>query len=118
MAVDRQHQSSTYGYSIELEYAALKRCLVPMPDDNKGRVVAKLVAIMLVGTWLTITIAVAFERAVVPPHWLGFTALIFLLVGRLWDLEVRQLLPVGTSEQQPTETNATPNGTEDSHDRQ
>jgi len=64
-----------------------------MPNDSDRRVVAKLLAIVLVLGWLTITVAVSFDRAVVPPHWLPFTALVFLIVGRLWDIEVNQLLP-------------------------
>ena len=64
-----------------------------MPSDSERRVVAKLLAVALVFVWLTITVAVSFDRAVVPPHWLPFTALVFLIVGRLWDIEVHQLLP-------------------------
>jgi len=92
MAVDRQDPPH-YAPDPSLEYHALKRCLRPMPDDTDRRVAAKFIAVILVGTWLTITAAVAFEQAVVPPHWLPFTALVFLLVGRLWNLEVEQLLP-------------------------
>jgi len=64
-----------------------------MPADSDRRVAAKFIAVLLVGVWSLITVGVAFDRAVVPPHWVIFTALIFLLVGRLWDLEVDQLLP-------------------------
>ena len=64
-----------------------------MPSDSERRVVAKLLAVVMVLGWLTITVAVSFDRAVVPPHWLPFTALVFLIVGRLWDIEVDQLLP-------------------------
>ena len=64
-----------------------------MPDDPGRRVLAKFVAAILVILWSTITVAVSFERAVVPPHWLPFTALVFLIVGRLWRIEVNSLLP-------------------------
>ena len=64
-----------------------------MPDDSDRRVLAKFVAGILVLLWSTITVAVSFEAAVVPPHWLPFTALVFLIVGRLWSIEVDQLLP-------------------------
>lgn len=92
MATDSNHSRRP---DPSVEYHALKRCLTPMPEDAERRVVAKVIALGLVTTWLAVTVAVSFEVAVVPPHWLPFTALIFLLVGRLWNLEVHQLLPSG-----------------------
>ena len=77
-----------------------------MPDDPDHRVLAKSVAAILVLLWSTITVAVSFEAAVVPPHWLPFTALVFLIVGRLWSIEVQQLLPgaYGSTQQENTDT--------------
>ena len=66
-----------------------------MPDDPDRRVLAKFVAAILVILWSVITVAVSFGAAVVPPHWLPFTALVFLIVGRLWSIEVHHLLPGG-----------------------
>ena len=72
-----------------------------MPDDPDHRVLAKYVAAILVVLWSTITVAVSFGAAVVPPHWLPFTALVFLIVGRLWSIEVQQLLPGAYGSCQP-----------------
>jgi hypothetical protein len=68
-----------------------------MSKDDDVRLVAKLVALMLVATWLAITIALSVEGvdAVAPPYYGLFTALVFLLIGKLWDLEVGDLLPTG-----------------------
>ena len=92
MAVDQPAHSKPTT-DLALEYHALKRCLTPMPDDPDRRVLAKFVAAILVILWSVITVAVSFGAAVVPPHWLPFTALVFLIVGRLWSIEVYQLLP-------------------------
>jgi len=75
-----------------------------MPNDSDRRVLAKFVAASLVVVWLTITVAVSFEHAVVPPHWLPFTALVFLIVGRLWDIEVQELLPGSYGSTENTDT--------------
>jgi len=91
MAVDKQ--ISHHSPDPELEYRALKRCLTPMASDTDRRVLAKIVGLVLVLLWSGITLAVSFDAAVVPPHWLPFTALVFLIVGRLWSIEVEQLLP-------------------------
>ena len=67
-----------------------------MPEDN-GRKVAKTIALLFVTGWLIITISLSLESipAVSPPFYGAYTAVAFLLVGRLWDLEVSKLLPSG-----------------------
>jgi len=67
-----------------------------MPEDN-GRTVAKFVALLLVLAWTLITIGLAFEdvSVVQPPFYGIFTAVVFLLLGKLWDLEVQHLLGQG-----------------------
>ena len=80
----------------KVELTCLARTLIPMPDDN-GRLVAKLVAVVLVVLWSVVTLSLTFEGvdAVPPPHYGLFTAVVFLLVGRLWDIEVGDYLPTG-----------------------
>lgn len=60
----------------------------------------KLATIVFVGVWAAVTLGLAFESiAVVEPPFYGlFTAIVFLLVGRMWNLEVERLLPVPGSE--------------------
>ena len=66
-----------------------------MPDDTDRRIVEKGIAMALVIVWSigTIMMTLTSVETTTPPHWLPFTALVFLLVGRLWDLEVEQYLP-------------------------
>lgn len=75
----------------------LPRGLVPMPDDESSRTAEKLIALLLVTVWAAGTLAMTFSavETTVPPHWPYFTALVFLLVGKLWDLEVQKYLPTG-----------------------
>lgn len=66
-----------------------------MPEDHAARVAEKAVALLLVVVWSTVTLAMTFTaiETTVPPHWPYFTAIVFLLVGKLWDLEVQKYLP-------------------------
>jgi hypothetical protein len=84
-------------HNLETEATCLVRALIPMSKDDESRVAAKAVAIMLVATWLVITLALSLEGvdAIAPPHYGLFTALVFLLIGKLWDLEVADILPTG-----------------------
>ena len=80
----------------QLELRCLGRALIPMPEqDPEPTVVAKIVALVLAVAWAAITVGMAFEGVdtVAPPYYGLFTALIFLLVGKLWDVEVKRLLP-------------------------
>ena len=62
-----------------------------MPNGHKP--LASLLAGALVLVWLAITMSLTLEGidAVPPPHYGLFTALVFLLVGRLWGIE-RELM--------------------------
>jgi len=64
-----------------------------MPEDN-GRKAAKAVALILVSVWSVITLSLTLEgvAAVSPPFYGVFTAVVFALVGKLWDIEVKQYL--------------------------
>ncbi|MDJ1434790.1 hypothetical protein [Halostagnicola sp. A-GB9-2] len=63
-----------------------------MPDEESlDRTVATLI---LFGVWATIVVAPMFTAAD-PPPWelqLGTTAVVFLVIGRMWDLEVERVL--------------------------
>jgi len=65
-----------------------------MPEDN-GRKAAKIVAVIFTAAWVAITVALSLEPipAVTPPFYGAFTAVVFLLIGRLWNIEVEQFLP-------------------------
>lgn len=77
------------------ELHCLGRALIPMPDEPSRTLVAKFAALVLVIGWTAITVGLAFEgvATVSPPYYGAFTALIFLLVGKLWDVEASKLLP-------------------------
>lgn len=79
-----------------IELHCLLRALIPMPDDN-GRLAAKVVAVIFTTAWAAITVALSLEgvETVSPPFYGVFTAVVFLLLGRLWNIEVEQLLPTG-----------------------
>jgi len=69
-------------------YALAKSC---MPNGHHN--LASLVAALLVIVWLVVTLSLTFEAvaAVTPPYYGLFSALVFLLVGRLWGIE-RELM--------------------------
>ena len=68
-----------------------------MSEDSPTHVVSKIVALILVAGWLAVTLALTFDAvaAEAPPYFIYFTALIFLIVGKLWDIEVSRILPTG-----------------------
>jgi len=61
-----------------------------MSDDSSSRWFAKLMAGALFGVW---TILVLDITSVQPPDWLlmPMTALLFLIIGRLWNIEVEKV---------------------------
>jgi len=95
MAADKTAYRTRRFGDVQTELKGLQRCLTPMSDDPYSRFVAKLIALLLVLTWslITILLSLGAVSTSVPPYWLPFTALVFLLVGRLWDIEVSGLLP-------------------------
>ena len=73
----------------------LPRGLIPMADDDTSRLVEKVIALILVAAWAAVFVGLSFEGVgvVEPRFWGIFTAIVFILVGKLWDLEVRKYLP-------------------------
>ena len=76
-----------------IELYGLGRAIIPMPEDN-GRKAAKAVALILVVGWSIIMLGLSFPiiPTVEPPHFYLYTAVVFALVGKLWDVEVKTLL--------------------------
>ena len=74
-----------------------------MADDDTSRLVEKVIALILVTAWAAVFVGLSFEGVgvVEPRFWGIFTAIVFILVGKLWDLEVRKYLP-GGAQQPPT----------------
>jgi hypothetical protein len=68
-------------------------CLARSIMPNGHRPLASVIAGALVLVWLLITMSLTLEgiEAVAPPYYGIFTALVFLLVGRLWGIE-RELM--------------------------
>lgn len=77
-----------------IELICLWWALMPHEDNDA---IPKIVALILVGLWSAITLSLTLEgvAAVAPPYYGVFTALVFLLVGRLWNIEAERLLPTG-----------------------
>lgn len=82
---------------LERETRCFMCALIPMPKDDDRRLIAKLVAVMLVSVWSVVFLGLAFEAVdtVSPPFFAAFTAIVWTLVGKLWDLELRDMLPTG-----------------------
>ena len=66
-----------------------------MPEDQPVRAVEKVVALLLVTVWSLVFLGLSFEAfdATEPRFWGVFSAIVFILVGKLWDLEVQKYLP-------------------------
>ena len=69
-----------------------------MPEDEPRRIVEKVIALLLVAVWSAVFLGLSFDAVSVtmPQYWAIFTAIVFTLVGKLWDLEVEKYLPGGS----------------------
>lgn len=85
--------------SLSDHLRCLPKGLIPMPDDGTHRVLQKVVALILVVVWAVVFLALTFDAvaATRPEYWALYTAIVFTLVGKLWDLEVAKYLPTNTS---------------------
>lgn len=65
---------------------------MPHAENSAGR---KLITLVFVIAWAIVTLGLAFERieVVAPPYYGVLTAIVFLIIGRQWDIEVERLLP-------------------------
>lgn len=66
-----------------------------MSEDEPRRIIEKLIALVLVLVWAAVYLGTAFDAVAVhqPQYWGIFSAVVFTLVGKLWDLEVDKFLP-------------------------
>jgi hypothetical protein len=81
--------------TVGTELKCLAKSVTPMTEDPPARTLEKVIAAVLVATWTVGTMLMTIDAVAttVPPYWMPFTALVFLLIGRLWDLEVQKVLP-------------------------
>ena len=89
MSVAPRTRDSLYRAKIEL--ICLGRTLMP-DDDSFERTIATLI---LFGVWATMVVGPMFYPSAEPPAWelqLGITAVAFLVLGRMWDIEVERVL--------------------------
>ena len=99
MAVPIQHtQPCRPDESLADNARCLLYGLIPMPEDKPRRIVEKVIALLLVAVWSAVFLGLSFDAVNVttPRDWAIFTAIVFTLVGKLWDLEVEKYLPAGS----------------------
>jgi len=70
-----------------------------MSDDGPARILEKAIALLLVVVWAAVFLALTFDAiaATRPEYWAIYTAIVFTLVGKLWDLEVAKYLPTASA---------------------
>lgn len=75
-----------------IEARGLLRVFMPHEDNSLTK---KILTISFVSVWLLITVGLAFQDigTIAPPHYGIFTAIVFLIVGKQWDIEVERLNP-------------------------
>lgn len=78
-----------YGWRVET--IALIRTFYPHKDNNT---VSKLISLVFVTGWVTVTIMSSIEsiQTVRPLYYGIYTAIVFLILGRIWGLEVDSLV--------------------------
>jgi len=86
-------------HKLPFEFACLKRSLNPMKNGGNSRF-SKVLTLIVVGVWAALALGFGPSS---PSSWLlvTSTAFVFLLVGRMWGVEVdywtTQLNPVTIS---------------------
>ena len=78
-----------YGWRIEL--IALLRVFYPRANNNST---TKLISLVFVTGWVIITIGMTFEDLpTARPIYYGiYTALVFIMIGRIWHIEVEKFI--------------------------
>lgn len=82
---------------LKCEVLAAILTFVPHQYNSHTR---KVVTIVLAVGWMSMTVLVSTELAVATPTYGMLTAVVFAVVGRMWDVEVGAL-PARASEQDP-----------------
>lgn len=74
----------------KIELRCLLRALIPMPEESPASWFRKLVTLALLLVWVVLTMELT---AAEPDQWLMYalTALLFLIIGRMWDLQLEKL---------------------------
>lgn len=83
--------------SLDEEIESLGRCLIPMLDDDSNGVIRKLVTLIFVSGWVVITVLMTLNQVqTVQPQFYGiYTAIVFYILGKNHDLELKKLLGDG-----------------------
>ena len=80
---------------IALYTAAAYRVFVPHPGNNDFR---KITASGLMGTWIIITLGIAFNAATLGTIQYGaLTAIVYTIIGIQWGFEIDSLSPIEIS---------------------
>ena len=74
-------------YGMEAELWCLLNCMIPNKNNNS---LSKLVTLVFVSGWVFITLSMTLENvdAVRPIYYGFYTAIVFLILGRMWDIEL------------------------------
>jgi hypothetical protein len=77
---------------IAFEGRALARCFQMTNGNSAAQTITTTI---LVGAWAVMTILLSVEAvaSTPPPMYGAFSGVVFLIVGRMWNLEVERLLP-------------------------
>ncbi|AXR80799.1 hypothetical protein [Natrarchaeobaculum sulfurireducens] len=88
-------------YRTKAEAIAFTRALIPMPEDDADRWFRKLMVIALFAVWTVLALEIGGTQ---PDKWLMYslTGILFLIVGRMWDIELESIdlpgLSIGVDE--------------------
>ena len=76
-------------YRTKIELRCLLRALIPMLEDSPGSWFRKLVTLTLLLVWVVLTMDLTPTE---PDQWVMYalTALLFLIIGRMWDLQLEK----------------------------
>lgn len=75
---------------LKLELVALRKAIIPHGQNNNFR---KLTLLLLVGAWTIITLGGPVADQFSGMTYTTLTALVFMIIGRQWGLEVGGLAP-------------------------
>lgn len=74
----------------KIEAHAFARCFYPHKDNSSTR---KYTTLFLFGLWAVITAGIAFGVAESTQVYFIMSMFVWLILGRMWDIEVGRLMP-------------------------
>ena len=79
-------------YSVTQEISGLINLF--MPEEQAREESRRIIAVLLLLLWGTVTLMLTIESvdAVEPPFYGVLTAIIFLIVGRMWGIEMENIV--------------------------